>query len=165
MALLNTTCPQCGAPHARKLSVIHAEGLSTVRTDINTVGTFNTIGRQKITTKGSSTGVQQTQASKEAAPPIVPEQLTLGMKCRLSTMVVGIIMCVGGFLNDSTTVATAGIFAVLGSFVIPVKATTAEQEVHDKQTRHLRAARDAWASTFQCSSCSHRFIPSEVQSD
>lgn len=163
MALLNTTCPQCGTPHARKLSVIHAEGLSTVQTDINTVGTFNTIGRQKITTKGSSTGVQQTQASKDAAPPVVPEPLTLGMKFRLSAVVVGIIMCVAGFTNDSTTVATAGIFAILGSFVIPTKATAAELEVHEKKTRHLRAARDAWASTFQCTSCSHRFVPPDVQ--
>lgn len=163
MAQLNTSCPVCGAPHARKLSVIHSEGFSTVQTDINTVGTFNTIGRQKIKTKGTATGIQQTQASKDAAPPVVPELMTTGTKIRAAVICLGIIMCAGGFLNDSTAVAICGVFVILGAFAVPTKATEAEQQDYDDRTRHLRVARDAWSDTFQCGACRHRFVPVEAK--
>lgn len=162
MALLNTTCPQCGAPHARKLSVIHAEGLSTVQTDINTVGTYNTIGRQKVTTKGSSTGVQQTQASKDATCPVVPEPFTRGLMFKIITIVTGIILCVGGFFNDSTPIAMLGVVAIIVAFIIPDTATPEEMLKHNEETKHLRAAKDAWAKTFQCGSCNHRFVPPDA---
>lgn len=53
MASIDTTCPLCEAPHAKKLSVIYSDGLSNVNTSMHSVGTFNTIGRQKITTTGT----------------------------------------------------------------------------------------------------------------
>lgn len=159
MAQLNTTCPKCGAPHARKLSVIHAEGLSTVQTNIDTVGTFNTIGRQKIKTKGTANGTQQTQASKDAAPPVIPTLMTKGALIQGITFAVGIVLCVGGFINDSTSVAMCGVLAIVGAFAIPTKPTPEEQARHDEETAHLRAAKNTWADTFQCSSCGERFVP------
>ena len=143
--------------------MIHAEGLSTVQTDINTVGTFNTIEWQKITTKGSSVGMQQTQASRDAAAPVVPPLATLGMKIRLSLLSLGIVMCIGGIFSGAYEVGVFGIVVILGSFMVPIEATSTEQENYDKETKHLRAAREAWVDTFQCSACAHRFVPSEAK--
>jgi hypothetical protein len=158
MALLNTTCPVCGAPHARKLSAIHAEGLSTVQTDINTVGTYNTIGRQKVTTKGTATGVQQTQASKDAAPPVVPGLVTKGAVIRGVMTIIGIALCATGFFSDSTAIAILGIVTIGGSFAVSAAATEEELANHRQATKHSQAALDAWADTFQCSACNHRFV-------
>lgn len=162
MAQLNTTCPKCGAPHARKLSVIHAEGLSSVQTNIETVGTFNTIGRQKIKTKGASSGTQQTQASKDAAPPEVPEPTTLGLMIHIGGMLTGMALCVGGFFAGSTTIVVIGITATAGSFFVPTAPTQTEQREHDEVTKHLRVAKEAWVNTFQCSACGEKFVPVEV---
>jgi rubredoxin len=162
MATIDTTCPQCGAPHAKKLSLIHQEGFSTVQTDINTVGTFNTVGRQKIKTTGTATGVQQTQASKNAAPPEVPGIVTRGEVIRGVVIIVGIILCVTGFFSDSVTVAILGASAIVFSFGVPVAATGEELANHRQATKHSQAARDAWEKTFKCSSCGHKFVPSEV---
>lgn len=162
MAQLNTTCPKCGAPHARKLSVIHAEGLSSVQTNIETVGTFNTIGRQQIKTKGTASGTQQTQASKDAAPPEVPEPTTLGLMIRIGGMLSGMALCIGGFFTDSTAVAVIGMAAIVGSFFVPTAPTEKEQREHDEATKHLRAAKEAWANTFQCSACGERFVAAEI---
>jgi hypothetical protein len=162
MAQLDTTCPKCAAPHARKLSLIYEEGISTVQTDINTVSTFNTVGRQKFKTKGTANGTQQTQASKDAAPPVVPKLVTTGMWIQGMLIALGIVMCVGGMINSATVVAIFGIVVIVGAFAVPVKPTEIEQRDYDERTKHLRAAKDAWADTFKCSSCGNKFIPSEV---
>lgn len=159
MALLNTTCPKCGAPHARKLSLIHAEGLSKVQTDIDTLGTFNTIGRQQVRTTGTASGVQQTQASKDAACPEVPEPTTSGMMIRNGLLLIGIVMCPIGFFSDAVPIALLGVLLILVSFVIPTAPTEAEQKEHDEATKEQRAAKDAWNNMFQCSACGERFVP------
>jgi hypothetical protein len=126
------------------------------------VGTLNTIGRQKIKTTGTATAVQQTQASKDAAPPVVPGMVTQGEVIRGVVMIVGMILCVVGFFNDSIIVAVLGAAAILFSFCVPVAATGEELANHRQATKHSQAARDAWEKTFKCSSCGHKFVPSEV---
>lgn len=163
MAQLNTTCPKCGAPHARKLSVIHAEGLSSVQSNIETVGTFNTIGRQQIKTKGASSGTQQTQASKDAAPPEVPEPTTQGQMIRTWGMLVGMAVGIGGLFTGYTGLAAIGVMLSGGSLLVPTAPTEAEQKEHDEATKHLRAAKEAWGNTFQCSACGERFVAVEIQ--
>ncbi|MFS2022543.1 hypothetical protein [Massilia sp. CT11-137] len=163
MATINTTCPVCSTPHAKKLSVIYQEGLSTIQTDINTVSTFNTLGRQKFKTKGTANGTQQTQASKDAAPPVVPKLVTTGMWIQGMLIALGIVMCVGGMINSATVVAIFGIVVIVGSFAVPVKPTEIEQRDYDERTKHLRAAKEAWADTFMCGSCGHKFVPSTIQ--
>jgi hypothetical protein len=118
--------------------------------------------RQKIKTKGTTNGTQQTQASKDAAPPTVPTPLTNGAIIQGIVMVLGIALCIGGFLNDSTAIAMCGVVTILGSFAIPTTPTEQEQAKHDSETASLRAARDAWSDTFQCSACGERFVPAEA---
>lgn len=54
---IDTTCPNCAAPHAKKLSVIYKEGLSTIQMTSKSTGTgkTNNIIRTKITTTAMST--------------------------------------------------------------------------------------------------------------
>lgn len=70
---INTTCPNCAAPHAKKLSIIYKEGLSTLQMTSESKGTgkTNNIIRTKITTAtvSAGTGVQQSQLSQDSAPP------------------------------------------------------------------------------------------------
>jgi hypothetical protein len=163
MAHLNTACPQCSAPHARKLSVIHTEGLSTVQANVNTVGKLNTVGGQKIKTTGTINGTQQTQASKDAAPPIVPKVVTVGAWIQGLLIAVSIVIIIGGIINFMMPLAVCGAVMLVASFAVPTKSTEAEQRRHDEKTAHLQAAKDVWEKTFQCGSCGNRFVPVEVK--
>jgi hypothetical protein len=161
MAQLNTTCPACGAPHARKLSVIHAEGISTVKTDINTVGTLNTIGRQKITTRGTSTGVQQTQESKDAARPVVPPLHSNGAVLRGVIVFLGLVALGVGVVSGMTFLIVAGFAIALCSLLVSADATPEEIAAHNEKTKDVQAASALWDKTFQCGACGNRFVPSE----
>src|SRR5438067_105912 len=94
MARIDTTCPECGAPHARKLSVIHSEGISQVQTNVDTVGKLNTVGRHKIETKGTLNGTQQTEVSRIAAPPVMAEGGSTGMAIKVLLGFVGALISV-----------------------------------------------------------------------
>lgn len=163
MAQLNTTCPTCGAPHARKLSVIHSEGFSTVQTNINTVGTMNTIGRQKITTKGTATAVQQTQASKDAARPIVPKLTSAGRSKQAGIVFAAIFIGIVGTIAGYPICLIVGLAMSMCTLLIDGDPTPEEIVQYNKATQDVRARADLWDKTFQCGACSYKFVPSEVQ--
>jgi hypothetical protein len=162
MTTIDTTCPVCSAPHARRLAVIHAEGISTVQTDINTVGKFNTIGRQKITTKGTATGVQQTQASKDAARPIVPKLVSRGQKIQYGIAILGGVISFYGLCVGWPLISGAGVVFAFGVVLVSGKPTPEEIARFNDETQEIRAAADLWDKTFQCVACGERFVPSEM---
>lgn len=162
MATLNTTCPVCGAPHARKLSVVHAEGISTVETNINTVGKINTIGRHKITTKGTANGVQQTQASKDAARPTVPTLMSRGQKIQYGIAITGGLISFYGLCIGWPLISGAGVAFAFGVVLVSGKPTPEEIARFNDETWEIRAAADLWDKTFQCSACNHRFVPTQA---
>lgn len=163
MATIDTTCPVCSAPHARRLAVIHAEGISTVQTNINTVGKMNTIGRHKITTKGTANGVQQTQVSKDAARPSVPKLVTRGQKIQFGIAILGGVISFYGLCTGSPLLSGGGVVFAFGVVLVSGKPTPEEVARFNDETQEIRAAADLWDKTFQCGSCGHRFIPSEVK--
>ncbi|HSV54635.1 MAG TPA: hypothetical protein VLJ57_21105, partial [Burkholderiaceae bacterium] len=90
---LDTTCPVCTAPHARKLSLVYEEGLSSAIVTTQSVGKANTIGAHKITTTGTSTQVQQTQLSQSAAPPPpVAALVSAGARARGNAILVAFVL-------------------------------------------------------------------------
>lgn len=169
MALLNTTCPLCDAPHAKKLSVIYSEGLSNVNTSIQSVGTLNTIGRQKITTNGTVAGIQQTDASRKASPPILPPLVSQGTKNTGLLMVGGLIVLwflwfilikfgMGMLMSFGLVMAmvVALIFKVAN---IDTKPTKEEIDLYEEKNKIQLDAYRKWEHIFACNSCGHRFVP------
>lgn len=171
MALLDTTCPLCEAPHAKKLSLIHSEGLANVYTSMHSVGTFNTIGRQKITTTGTVAGIQQTDASRRAAPPFVPPLVSDATKS-IGSLVFGgllIIVLVCFMAGVSGAAAETILFMVIAMIValffiarsLNVPPTQKEIELYQAENKDQLEAYRKWENTFSCNSCGHRFIPEE----
>lgn len=70
------TCPMCRSSNIKKVSLVYEEGRSTV--DLNTTSTGAGVGISSsglgvgvAKSKGSTTGVQQTDLSKRAAPHLL----------------------------------------------------------------------------------------------
>jgi hypothetical protein len=173
MALIDTTCPRCNATHARKLSLIHAEGISTLQSSMQSVGQANTIGRVKITSTGTATGVQQSAASKGAAPPEIPELVSDGTRTRNYALYGGVILTIFcGFIaivSDASLLSTLAV--VFGVICLSYGATTfintepsaSELSEWRERTATERRMHEDWEKTFACGSCGHRFIPTSLE--
>jgi hypothetical protein len=159
MVAINTTCPQCGAQHARKLSIIHAEGLTTTQSSINTVGKLNTIGGAKIKTTGTATGTHQTAASKNAAPPELATAFTIGLAVKIALMIAGGALAVGGIFADMVPISVIGVITILGSLVLPNEINQDERDAQIERVNQLREQKAEWERTFECGACGNRFIP------
>ena len=169
MAILNTACPVCDAPHAKKLSIIYSDGLSNVSTSMNSVGTFNTIGRQKITTNGTVSGIQQTDASRRASPPFVPPLVSRSADNAASLFLGGgvVIVLIGVMANISGAKSGTIFLMVIAMFVAlffiarssTVPPTQKDIELYEVENKDKLEAYRKWENTFLCGSCGNRFIP------
>jgi hypothetical protein len=172
MATINTTCPVCDTPHARKLSIIHGEGRLSVHSTINTVGKTNTIAQVKVTTQGTSHGITQSDASRAAAPPPVPPLRSAAKGTQ--TLIIGISFVLGSVLPIVMFTAGAGFLVSMGVAVVILvggcivggmqgdAATNEEIAAHKKRHRDAYTALERWENTFACGACAHRFIPAEL---
>ena len=167
MPQLDTTCPSCDAPFARRLSLVHSEGVSTSQSTTNATGTINTVGRHRITTVGASVGQSQTQRSRLIAPPDVPPLVwTAGAKIQLILRVVGTwIALLAPIAATNTFGSFLGMVLLLlsfvwgSSFLIRTSPTESELAIYNQNTEVQRKALQDWESTFSCSACGHQFIP------
>jgi len=169
MATINTTCPACGTPHARKLSLIYEEGRSSVRSTIQTVGKTNTIAQVKVTTQGTSYGVTQSDASRAAAPPPVPPLRSAAKEAQ--NLIIGASFVLGSVLPIVMFTAGAGFLISMGAAVVILvggcivggmqgdAATSEEIAAHKERHRDAYTALERWENTFACGACAHRFIP------
>lgn len=169
MVSLNTTCPICDAPHARKLSVIYSEGLSVSHGSMHSVGKANTIGGHKITTSGTTASTQQTDASRRAAPPYVPVLVSEGSKSQTQMMYFGLafitVITVIMMFNKFSFFAVTGTF--LGATILlivlcgdtDVKPKEQEIQKHMENFKSEYEAYEKWERTFACTSCGSTFLP------
>jgi hypothetical protein len=68
--MTNLACTKCGAVEVRRLSLIYQEGLSTINTQSQTMGSsFGGGGAAFGSASTHTTGQQQTALSKQASPP------------------------------------------------------------------------------------------------
>jgi hypothetical protein len=140
-----------------------------VRSTIQTVGKTNTIAQVKVTTQGTSYGVTQSDASRAAAPPVVPPLRSAATD--MKTFVIGMTFVVGFIVPVALFCAGLGFFASMGlALVILVggctigavqgdAATAAEIAAHKTKYSEAYEAVEQWKHTFACGSCGHRFVP------
>jgi len=169
MATIDTTCPICGTPHARKLSVIYEEGRSSVQSTIQTLGKTNTIAQVKISTQGTSYGVTQSDASRAAAPPPVPLLRSAAKEAQTfiigGTFVLGFIIPIVMFASGAGFLVSMGVAVVIlfgGCIVGGMQgdaATSEEIAAHKERHREAYAELERWKNTFACGACAHKFIP------
>ena len=169
MLRIDTSCPKCGAPFAKKLSLIHTEGISTVNTSTQSVGVTNTIGKVTISSAGTTVGVQQSVLSKSAAPPALPPFQSSGAQLRGKVALYGYAIAwvvpflfIKSFNSGVAFVGTIlGLSAIVAVIVTRVETAPTAQELRGYETNSERErhALEEWNSTFACSACGHRFIP------
>ena len=168
MALLDTTCPACAAPHARKLSLIYEEGRISSSSTTHSVGKTNTIAQISVTTKGTTYGVQQSDASAAAAPPPVPPLISsakrLGSRIFISSCTVAMVIPFA-FYDQLSFFKAIGlalllmVFGMVAAMICGEKPTQAEIDKHANDYREAYSRVERWKNTFACSSCGHRFVP------
>lgn len=180
---IDTTCPNCLAPNAKKLSVLHKEGLSTVQfattSTSNSKGTVKNILRTKISTtsKGTGTGegIQQSQLSKDTAPPAIftpPPISKAGTKRQGDVLITGVITTivlsifemavVGTFLGFIITFVGSTLATIVILMTIDTGLSSDEQVEYDKFISERGEVIKNWNQTFACIACGHRFIPVEI---
>jgi predicted nucleic-acid-binding Zn-ribbon protein len=170
--MLDTKCPNCGAPHARKLSLIFHEGLSNSGSVQHSKSVTKTIVKMRIATTGHSSGSQQTNLSASAAPPLMFNKplISKAQNSRKEGMIgIFIFSAFMGFSFSSSAIGFFGIFLGGGTVASMIlwmlmsgEATHREKEEHEKSTATNNAAQEEWNRTFSCNSCGNRFIPIEV---
>lgn len=169
--MLDTTCPNCGSTHARKLSLIYEEGRTTSQGSFESVGKLNTIGGHKITTTGTAAGIHQTDASRAAAPPSIPAFVTKGALARQAAMALGIVIGVllgGGVFASGRetggliTTLIIVLASVIYGLTINVNPEPDEFEKHREKHRSAYDLYERWEKSFACNACGHRFVPSSV---
>jgi hypothetical protein len=176
--VLDTTCPLCSAPHARKLSIIHSEGLSTVNISNTSQATTNTVGKITTSSTGLSTGIQQTSQSRSAACPSSMASLNeinaLGLaNKRQGVLIVGFTcsalapFVIKLFTGESppfwmTVLTGLAVTATIAFFSSAKVSTQQEHLAHQKLVDQRQEEINNWSLTFACNSCGNRFIPIEV---
>jgi hypothetical protein len=169
MAKLDTTCPICGAMHARKLSLVYEEGRTQMQSTSHSVGTTNTIGRVTVTTHGTSQGIHQSDASRSAAPPPVPsfrseaEHIQSNIRL-LSFAALLVLPMIGSAFDWGFFISIfSGVAALVGGLIYAqtLDGSATDDEIEQHRTRNSAAfdALDEWERTFACMSCGHRFTP------
>ena len=136
------------------------------------VGKTNTIGQVKITTQGTSYGVQQSDASRSAAPPEIPP-INPAAKVKASFLFFGspflgfavaMALDMGFFRGMSLVLAVTFVGFVLG-LLSGDQPTGDEIAAHKVKYSDLYAQHAVWEETFACGSCGHRFVPSIAKQD
>lgn len=166
---INTTCPKCGAPHARKLSVIYSEGIVTVNTTAIASTQSTAIIKIKHNTESVASGLQQSDISKSAAPPLS----SVGIMENASGSRAGIIGFMGfigmgviGFFVSKSVLGFLGYFlgggllsVVLANFIFDSGSTDEEKSSHQKKIDEYQSRLMDWERTYMCNHCGERFIP------
>lgn len=142
-------CPTCGSDDVRRLSVVHAEGLSTVETvgepKAAVHGTRHQPWRESIRAVATS----QSLASAQAAPPARKEPLLVGcvavIMMVIAGTVLGLIASLPGFL--------------VGAGVVGWIFWGQLKSARRWNTEEYPALLAQWQRTFRCDRCGARFQP------
>ncbi len=169
MEKINTTCPKCGAPHARKLSIIYSEGLVSVNTLAIASTKSNTIIKVKHSTESTTSGLQQNNISKNAAPPLSsvgPLQSASDSRAGFIGFIGFIAMGLIGFFVSKSFLGFVGYFigggliAVISAyFIFDSGATEEEKNNHQKKLDEYQKKLMDWERTYMCNHCGERFMP------
>lgn len=144
--LNNLACIKCGATEVRRLSLIYQEGLSTISTQSQTMGSsFGSGGAAFGSASTATTGHQQTALSKKASPPTKKHTILWAMSAGLfGVLTIGNIVSGPGF----GTLIILGITAASVRFAMQAKLynATAFPELHQR-----------WERSFMCNRCGEVF--------
>jgi hypothetical protein len=145
--ITNLACTKCGAGEVRRLSLIYQEGLSTINTQSQTMGSsFGGGGAAFGSASTHTTGRQQTALSKQASPPAKKHTILWS----ISAAMFGFVSLAGLAHPGFGTVITIGITAMSVRFALRAKAYNALKfpELYQR-----------WERSFMCNRCGEVFTP------
>jgi len=145
--ITNLACTKCGAAEVRRLSLIYQEGLSTINTQSQTMGSsFGGGGAAFGSASTHTTGRQQTALSKQASPPAKKHTILWS----ISAGMFGFFSLAGLAHPGVGTLVTIAITAASVRFALQAKAFNALKfpELHQR-----------WERSFMCNRCGEVFTP------
>jgi multisubunit Na+/H+ antiporter MnhC subunit len=147
-------CPACSSDEWKLASLVHKEGVSHVSTTTSGIGiAASTSGVGLAGGRGKTAGVQQSQLSKEAAPP--PGLVLTAILIWLSAF--AIIFAILALTNDKllhfTWLFIVGVVAAVGAF-----------RVYPGEKAKVEAAMAKWQVTRMCLRCGTFYVPPDVRS-
>lgn len=142
---MSLECPSCHCHNVQKLSIVYASGISS-GTSVG-VGVSSGGGVGIGTAKNSF----QTELSKSAAPPTLQPNNKYGL---VACGVVCFIISLGAVYFDGP--AGMGFISFCGGIFFVVLSQT---ELIKRLDDIADSQHNAWAKTFMCQACGHRFIP------
>jgi len=170
MPTIDTSCPDCGAPHARRISLIYVEGQTSGHELHQYQSKTKSVLPVKIETTGASTTSTQSHLSQQLAPPPSPNPIPQSVSDSEKMGVVfgialaaGVGVCV--WLWDVKIVAlffgalTAILVFLIGSGVFRRPLTPVEQATHQQTSDAAKAELDRWNQSFLCMVCGTKFVP------
>jgi len=145
--MTNLACTKCGAAEVRRLSLIYQEGLSTINTQSQTMGSsFGGGGAAFGSASTNTTGQQQTALSKQASPP-----------AKKHTILWSIAAAIVGFMTLGS-LAHPGLGDLIG---IAATAASVRFALQAKAYNALKFPElyQRWERSFMCNRCGEVFTP------
>jgi hypothetical protein len=150
-------CPKCDSDDVRRLSVVHASGLSTTQSLSSAIGIGIDAGGDLGLAGGaiSSSGIQQTALARAAAPPtprMVSNRPAIAWGCIAGTMAG---MFASGILGSSDAAGLLGlaVFAAV-SLLVGIRVYKGQyRAAKDHNDRVYRPQRAIWDRSIMCMRC------------
>lgn len=168
--MINTTCPKCNAPHAKKLKLIYEDGVTSVNQQIISSTKTNLIINPKIKTNSITSGENVSKLAESVAPPSEPNLTDLSVKNSifppLLVMITSIIYGIFAekflyvILSPFVGAVAAGVFYVVKSMTLEGKMEEKiAQEKMEERISEYKKEVVRWENTFMCMQCGEKFIP------
>jgi hypothetical protein len=167
--MINTTCPNCKAPHARKVSLVYEEGYQTSVTKIQENSKSQTILKTAVKTDGVHMETRQTALSSKLAPPfLISPTLSSGTESYANSLsvVAFFLMTFIGFKTTSTIVSFF-LFSIIGTifsivfirYLVVKPATESEIFAYEEKLAANKESFEKWDKSYICMTCGNKFIP------
>ena len=147
------SCPKCGSNDWKFASVVHAGGLSTISTSTVGVG----VGADADALGGGvgkTTGTQQTELSKLAAPPSKPMRPAAALaKCFGVSILVGIPFFLGPNIGDHPVIIIYCFFVAPIILLVSIVRILMTPKISKEIAERHRLLMDEYAKKKMCMKC------------
>ena len=176
--MINTTCPKCNAPHAKKLKLIYEEGITSVNQQSTSLTKTDLIINPKIKTSSTISGESISKLAKSVAPPREPNLSNLSVRHApiltfLIPLLVMVMSVIYGIFSEKFLYVILSPFvgAIVGAIPAVIiediisktpegkrKEEVAKEKIKERKVEHEKEL-VRWESTFMCMQCGEKFIP------
>lgn len=168
--MINTTCPKCNAPHAKKLKLIYEDGVTSINQQSISSTKTNIIINPKIKTNAITSGENVSKLAESVAPPSEPNLNYLIPKNPiLAPLLIMILSIIYGIFGEKFMYVILSPFIGAIALVVfsTIKSMTDDGKMEEaiakkkmeERTLEYKKKLEKWENTFMCMQCGEKFIP------